>query len=196
MIPEVPTKSTTSTKPSKGKGSRQSSEQTDLPKSSSTKSVDVELTKAPHPVQIPESSPKPRRMSPTLSTDLTEGMLTRSMAAAAATFVTSGLSSSSSMMSASAAVISSLVSQASSQLTTASAEPSPEREFMPSASQLAEALALSTSSGPDSLTPGVTAMPDHDQDSDPEDEFLFDAKHFDKSSSSSTSNSFEIINNI
>lgn len=197
LIPEVPTKSTTKTKLSKGKDSSQSTRQTDLPKSSPSNPIDAELSKAPHPVQIPESPPKPRRASPTLSTDLTEGMLTRSMAAAAATFVTSGLSSSSSMMSASAAVISSLVSQASSQLTTASAEPSPEREFMPSASQLAEALALSSSSGPDSLTPGVTAMPDHEQDSDPEDEFLFDAKHFDKSSSSSsTSNSFEIINNI
>jgi len=46
---------------------------------------------------------------------------------------------------------------------------------------------------PESLTPyNITSMPDHLEDS--EDEFLFDAKHFESSSSSSASNSFEFIN--
>lgn len=50
--------------------------------------------------------------------------------------------------------------------------------------------------GPETLSPAISQMPDVDSvvDSDPEDEFLFDAKHFDKSSSStSVSTSFEII---
>jgi len=53
----------------------------------------------------------------------------------------------------------------------------------------------SSSAARESLSPAVSQMPDHDLvDSDPEDDFLFDAKHFDKSSSStSVSNSFEII---
>ncbi|ODM98654.1 hypothetical protein Ocin01_08024 [Orchesella cincta] len=140
----------------------------------------------PHPVRIEESPPR-RRMSPTLTTALTEGMLSRSISAAAASFVTSGISKAS-VMSASAAVISSLAPQFTQSLSTT----------------VSETLAVASpplqrnSSGPDSLTPGITHMPDHEVvDSDPEDEFLFDAKHFDKSSSSSsTSNSFEIINNI
>lgn len=53
------------------------------------------------------------------------------------------------------------------------------------------------SSEPESLSlpPTIGQMPDHDVvDTDPEEEFMFDARHFDKSSSStSVSNSFEII---
>ena len=54
-----------------------------------------------------------------------------------------------------------------------------------------------SSPGPGSLTPPLSAMPDHEQivESDPEDEFLFDPQHF-ESSSSSTSNSFEVIDDL
>lgn len=198
LIPEVPKKAAAS-KTSKSRSDSRSPKK-NAPKSS-TSSLEEELAAALHPVLVGETkqpSSSKQRMSPTLDTSLTEGMLTRSMAAAAASFANSGLSSPSSVMSASAAVISSLYSQASSQLSKPSpsppAESTPDREFMFSPAQLE---ALGSSSGPDSLTPAVSAMPDHEQDSDPEDEFLFDAKHFDKSSSSSsTSNSFEIINNI
>jgi len=48
----------------------------------------------------------------------------------------------------------------------------------------------SPSAGPESLTPFGASIPGHEESS--EDEFLFDAKHF-ESSSSSTSNSFELI---
>lgn len=50
--------------------------------------------------------------------------------------------------------------------------------------------------GPESLSPSIAQMPGVEEAlevSDDEDEFLFDAKHFDKSSSSSVSTSFEII---
>jgi hypothetical protein len=45
---------------------------------------------------------------------------------------------------------------------------------------------------PESLTPFIPAMPDHGDDS--EDEFLFDTKHFESSSSTSSTNSFELVN--
>ncbi len=49
------------------------------------------------------------------------------------------------------------------------------------------------SPGPESLTPFLPTMPDHEAESD--EEFQFDAKHFESgSSTSSTSTSFELIN--
>ncbi|CAL8073375.1 unnamed protein product [Orchesella dallaii] len=177
LIPEVPKKSSKTSK----------SSITGWTDSSSEGTTPDDPPLAPHPVRIEESQPR-RRMSPTLTTALTEGMLSRSISAAAASFVTSGISKSS-VMSASAAVISSLAPQF-----TQSFHPTDNVKM-----EVAVSPALPrNSSGPDSLTPGISQMPDHEVvDSDPEDEFLFDAKHFDKSSSSSsTSNSFEIINNI
>jgi hypothetical protein len=107
-----------------------------------------------------------------------EGIMTRSMAAAAASIVASSSSVFASGMSSLPSSISShIISSATSSL----------YPVLPSVQE-------SSSAGPDSLTPTISQMPDHEVvDSDPEDEFLFDAKHFDRSSSSSISNSFEII---
>lgn len=63
----------------------------------------------------------------------------------------------------------------------------------PRADALASAEETALLFGPETLSPPIAQMPDIDL-VDSEDEFLFDAKHFDKSSSStSVSNSFEII---
>jgi len=104
------------------------------------------------------------------------GIVSRSMAAAAAS-----IAASSSSVFSSGVLPSSISSQI---ISSATASLYPKLPF----------LQESSSSGPDSLTPGINEMPDHEVvDSDPEDEFLFDGGHFNQSSSSSTSNSFEII---
>jgi len=46
---------------------------------------------------------------------------------------------------------------------------------------------------PESLTPFISSMPDHGGD-ESEDDFLFDSKHFESSSSTSSTNSFELVN--
>jgi len=136
-----------------------------------TPSRQLEEEEAPEPVLIGS----PSQSSSQSFYGFYEGMITRSMASAA---IMKTMSSSVAAFNIGGPV---------------SPPPPPAAPTTPTTVMMGEN--SSSEAGEESLSPAIAQMPDHDLvDSDPEDDFLFDAKHFDKSSSStSVSNSFEII---